>query len=310
MLRGWRRCLRVRHPERTDRLIREEGAVGMTEVKPKILIVEDDLDVADMLNAYFRVQGYEVFTVNWGEDGVRACQASCPDLIILDIRLPDIDGYEVARRLRGDRRTADVPIIFLTEKRERADRLQGFELGADDYITKPFDVQELRLRVRNALKRSSQDTLTNPVTGLPDGALVNEYLESSLSKSGWAMLLVSLENLDAFRESYGFVASDDVLRAVSLMVQNVLREVGNGDDFLGHLAPIDFVLVTKPDYVAALQERIRTRLEQSLDYFYPIKDREQPTPNNWRLAVRISELPHGSFSSVEQLKAALLQTRK
>ncbi|NJC94836.1 MAG: response regulator transcription factor, partial [Anaerolineae bacterium] len=120
----------------------------MPEAKPKILIVEDDLDIAEMLNAYFRVQGYDVFTVNWGEDGVRAAQTISPDLIILDIRLPDIDGFEVARRLRDDRRTQEIPIIFLTEKRERTDRLQGFEVGADDYITKPFGVQELRLRVR------------------------------------------------------------------------------------------------------------------------------------------------------------------
>jgi len=148
----------------------------MADVKSKILVVEDDLDVAEMLNAYFRVQGYEVFTVNWGEDGVRACQTTNPDLVVLDIRLPDIDGYEVARRLRTDRRTQDVPIIFLTEKRDRVDRLHGLELGADDYITKPFDVQELRLRVRNALRRASQGSLNNPVSGLPDGALVDEKL--------------------------------------------------------------------------------------------------------------------------------------
>src|SRR5512144_2164069 len=139
----------------------------MAEPKQSILIVEDDLDVADMLNAYFRVQGYEVFTVNFGEDGVRACQTTPPDLAILDIRLPDIDGYEVARRLRENRRTQSIPIIFLTEKRDRADRLQGLEIGADDYIPKPFDVQELRLRVRNCIRRAEQDTLTHPVSGLP-----------------------------------------------------------------------------------------------------------------------------------------------
>ena len=282
----------------------------MPEAKPKILIVEDDLDVADMLNAYFRVQGYEVFTVNWGEDGVRASQASRPDLIILDIRLPDIDGYEVARRVRSDRRTGDIPIIFLTEKRDRADRLQGLELGADDYITKPFDVQELRLRVRNALRRASQDTLTNPVTSLPDGTLVNERLIESLKRPDWAMLLVSLENLDAFREAYGFVASDDVLRAVSLMVHNAMREIGTSDDFLGHLGPTDFVLVTGQERVAALQERVRSRLEQSLDYFYPIKDREQPASHGKRLAVSIGELAHGPYASVDDLKLALLHTKK
>ncbi len=99
-----------------------------------------------------------------------------PDLTILDIRLPDIDGYEVARRLRSNRRTEDIPIIFLTEKRNRVDRLQGLEIGADDYITKPFDIQELRLRVRNALRRSSHGALNNPVTNLPEGGLVDERL--------------------------------------------------------------------------------------------------------------------------------------
>ena len=214
----------------------------MAEAKSKILIVEDDLDVAEMLNAYFRVQGYEVFTVNWGEDGVRAAQTVLPDLLILDIRLPDIDGFEVARRVRADRRTHEVPIIFLTEKRERVDRLQGLEVGADDYITKPFDVQELRLRVRNALKRVGQASLTNPVSGLPEGALVDERLSAVVHKSGLALLHISIDHLDSFRESYGFVASDDVLRAVSLMIQNALKETGSPEVFWGISAlPILFL---------------------------------------------------------------------
>ena len=224
----------------------------MADVKSKILVVEDDLDVAEMLNAYFRVQGYEVFTVNWGEDGVRACQTVNPDLVVLDIRLPDIDGYEVARRLRTDRRTQDVPIIFLTEKRDREDRLHGLELGADDYITKPFDVQELRLRVRNALRRATQGSLNNPVSGLPDGALVDEKLNELLEMGKWSLILVSIINLDIFRDAYGFVASDDVLRAISLMVHNAMREGGDSDEFVGHLTPTDFVLMVSPGNMSAL----------------------------------------------------------
>jgi PleD family two-component response regulator len=280
----------------------------VAEGKSKILIVEDDLDVAEMLNAYFRVQGYEVFTVNWGEDGVRAAQTVLPDLIILDIRLPDIDGYEVARRVRSDRRTNEIPIIFLTEKRERIDRLQGFEVGADDYITKPFDVQELRLRVRNALKRVSQGSLTNPVSGLPEGPLVEERLSDAIHKSGWGLLHICIHHLDSFREAYGFVASDDVLRAISLMIHNTIKENGSSDDFLGHISPTDFVVVISPASLPAFQERIRSRLEQSLDYFYPIKDREQAAQRPDRLSIQISEVPsvYGRFSSVDQLKKDLL----
>lgn len=284
----------------------------MTEIKPKILIIEDDLDVAEMLNAYFRVQGYEVFTVNWGEDGVRSCQTVHPDLVILDIRLPDIDGYEVARRLRADRRTAEVPIIFLTEKRDRADRLQGLELGADDYITKPFDVQELRLRVRNALKRVSQGSLTNPVTGLPEGALVDEKLSEVLGKDDIAILFVSIENMDSFREAYGFVASDDVLRAISFMIVNTMREVSRPEDFLGHLNGSDFILVFPPANLQVLSEKLRTRLDQSVEYFYPIKDREQMAKNTRRLSSKLAEIASikDKFTTVDQIKAELVRLKK
>ena len=280
----------------------------VADAKSKILIVEDDLDVAEMLNAYFRVQGYEVFTVNWGEDGVRAAQTILPDLMNLDIRLPDIDGYEVARRVRTDRRTNEIPIIFLTEKRERVDRLQGFEVGADDYITKPFDVQELRLRVRNALKRVSQGSLTNPVSGLPEGPLVEERLSEVIHKSGWGLLHIAISHLEAFREAYGFVASDDVLRAISLMIHNTVRETGSTDDFIGHISPTDFIVVVAPNNMPPFQERIRSRLEQSLDYFYPIKDRENASKRSDRLAIQINEVPsvYGRYTSVEQLKKELL----
>lgn len=284
----------------------------MADYKAKILIVEDDPDVAEMLNAYFGVQGYEVFIANWGEDGVRTGQTEQPDLVILDIRLPDIDGYEVARRLRSDRRTNTIPIIFLTEKRDRADRLHGLELGADDYITKPFDVQELRLRVRNSLERKGQGSLTNPISGLPEGTLVDEHLEECLQKQKNGLLLVSLENLQSFRELYGFVASDDVLRAVSLMILNAMRESGNTSGFLGHLTVTDFVLSVAPAQLTPLNDKIINRLKQSLDYFYPIRDRDQA--KNWsnRLAIKTAQIAScgDKFQTAEQLKAELTRLKK
>ncbi len=285
--------------------------VAVVEEKSMILIVEDDLDVADMLNAYFNVQGYDVQTANWGEDAVRMCQDAPPDLIILDIRLPDIDGFEVARRLRHNRRTQNIPIIFLTEKRARADRLQGLELGADDYITKPFDVQELRLRVRNALSRAVLNTVANPVTNLPEGAVVEERLGECLKKGDWSILLVALDNLDSFRDVYGFVASDDVLRAVGLMINNALRDVGSSNDFVGQNSPTEFLLVTAPASLSVLTERIHTRLEQSLDYFYPLKDRGRPEIQDKRIALRIYQLESskGPFRNIEALKSELLKNR-
>lgn len=262
----------------------------MNAQQSTILIIEDDLDIADMLNAYFSVQGYTVRVENWGEDGVRACQASLPDLVILDIRLPDIDGFEVARRLRSARKTREIPIIFLTEKRERSDRLRGLELQADDYITKPFDIQELRLRVRNVLHRARQGSLTNPVTGLPEGSLVDEALTGSLLQPDAALMVVSLKNINRFREVYGFVASDDLLRAVSLMVRDTVRNQGVEDDFVGHLSLTDFLIITRQAGVASLRERLRKRLEQSFEYFYNDQDREHGIFQDKQLGLQIGAL--------------------
>lgn len=282
----------------------------MADDKLTILIIEDDLDVADMLNAYFRVQGYEVITVNWGEDGIRASETSHPDLVILDIRLPDIDGFEVAKRMRASRHTRDIPIIFLTEKREREDKLHGLEIGGDDYITKPFDIQELRLRVRNALTRSSSGPLTNPITNLPEGGLMDERLGELLNEENWAVLRISLKNLDVFREAYGFIASDDVLRATSVMVHNTIRESGTPNDFLGHLTTTTLALVTTPKYIDEMRKRIKTRLDQSLEYFYPLKDRtEKKITKEGFLTIEIMELnvSDGPFKSASEIKTKLLK---
>jgi DNA-binding response OmpR family regulator len=279
------------------------------ENRQTLLVVEDDLDIADMLNAYFRVQGYDVLTVNWGEDGVRVCQTSLPNLVILDIRLPDIDGFEVAKRLRSNRTTKDIPIIFLTEKRERVDRLRGLELQADDYITKPFDIQELRLRVRNALSRSSQQPLTNSVTGLPEGALLDESLEAALDRVDPAFAVLSIQNLAKFRELYGFVACDDLMRAAAMILKDALAENAEAGTFLGQLRPDWFVLTSSQRGITALEDQIRRKLDPSFEMFYSDEHREagvfaqQPLVTCFYDAVP----PAGGFQSLAQLKNDLIR---
>ncbi len=277
--------------------------------KQSILIVEDDGDLAEMLNAYFRVQGYDVLMAAWGEDAVKLSQQSAPDIVLLDIRLPDIDGYEVCRRLRSNRRTESLPIIFLTERRDRVDKLQGLELGVVDYITKPFDIQELRLRVRNALRRAKLETLVNPVTGLPEGKLVDEKLQKIVASSGWTALVIAVRGLQSFRELYGFVAADDVLRAVSLMINNVVREVGGEGDFIGHFSNEDFIVITSDVRAREINERIQSRVTQSMDYFYPLRDREAESPpdNAERLSLTLKGInaAQGSFEDLKSLKAVI-----
>ena len=283
----------------------------MSETQQHILVVEDDIDTSEMLSAYFEAQGYEVATAAWGEDALRLAQETPPDLIVLDIRLPDIDGYQVCRRLRGQRRTEQVPIIFLTERRERTDRLTGLELGAVDYITKPFDIQELKLRVRNALRRASLGTLVNPITGLPTDPLIDERLSSMLRQKEWALLSISIQGLRGFSDRYGFVASDDILRAVALMMKNVTKELIGNDPFIGHMGESDFIIISPPTKVEALRERIRGHIEQAIDYFYPLKDREQqkdPRPEI-SLGVGVITPQQGPFDSPLDAKVAAINAQ-
>jgi len=279
------------------------------ERKSAILIIEDDLDIADMLNAYFRVQGYDVSTATWGEDGLKMAQTSHPDLVILDIQLPDIDGFEVARQLRASRRTQDIPIIFLTEKRERQNRLKGLELQADDYITKPFDIQELRLRVRNSLQRTWRGSLTNPVTGVAEGTVVDEHLGEYLNHGDLSLLLIMLKNLDRFRDIYGFVALDDLLRAVILMIEDSIKQYGSPDDYLGHITATDFIVLTRPAQIDKMANRIAGRLEQSFSYFYRDQDLETDIFQGNHLAVKIKKLQlvPGKYRNVRELKEELEQ---
>jgi len=281
--------------------------------KQTLLVVDDDPNLAGMLNDYFQVQGYNVITADWGEDAVKACWDTPPHLALLDIHLPDIDGYEVARRLHAHRRTKDIPLIFLTQKSDRHDRLQGLELGAVDYITKPFDLGELELRVRNALQRTFQKTHAHPVTELPTGRWVDETLSYLLPASGWAVLLASLRGLDPFRERYGFVAADDALRAVGLILKDVLQQSqssGEGD-FLGHLTAEDFLIVTSAGRVADLRDRIDARLAHSMDYFYPLKDRLAASPMRDPLCVSLGVVTAAETTAedVDQLKVAILRSR-
>jgi DNA-binding response OmpR family regulator len=241
----------------------------------RLLIVEDDSDLAEMLEGYFASIDYEVVTAGSGSEALTLSQQGTYQLVMLDIRLPDISGYDICRQLRTQRRTQETPIIFLTEKRDRIDKLQGLELGVVDYITKPFDIHELRLRVRNALQRAQTQAYNHRVTELPYEALVDERLNMAVyGAAPWGIAAFALTGLDHFREQYGFVAADDVMRAVALMMRNTLREFKREEDFVGHLTNESFLILTTPEAAAEMRDRILMKMLVSREFFYPLRDRE------------------------------------
>jgi DNA-binding response OmpR family regulator len=269
--------------------------------KSKILIVEDDADTSDMLREYFNSQGYKVLTAAWGRDALELCRRIPPDVIILDIRLPDINGYDIYHKLRSNLQTSSTPIIFLTQQNDRKDVITGLKLGAVDYITKPFDIEELGLRVRNVLQQTSYQSLVSPITDLPTDSL--------LEREKWAVLYIGINDLSLFSETYGFKNIDEALRTVALVLNTVVKELGTNSDFAGHLREGNFIVITNPDRVQRIKEEIVVRLERESNDSYRFGDKKLDfvKPDNTKGVKRQTPLISISVGVVTNEKAILIK---
>jgi len=243
--------------------------------KARLLIVEDDKDISNMLQIFFTNQNYDADIALRGMEALEKTRTNLPHLIVLDIMLPDIDGFEVCRNLRTHTRTSHVPIIFLTQKDERSDKLQGLELGADDYITKPFDIEELKLRVQRAIARAEQQSLTDPRSGLPSGRLIEEQLRRIIRQDDWSLMDIRINQFEAFKEVYGFVAGDDVLRFTAMLLGEVVDELGAANDFIGHAGGDNFIIISTTSAGSQIHKRIQARFATEVLAHYNFIDREQ-----------------------------------
>lgn len=243
--------------------------------KKRLLIIEDDVDVSEMLTAYFQRQGYEVFHAEEGADGIAMSRAKFPNLILLDIMLPDMDGFDVCRALRTTTRTKYIPITFLTQRDARADKVAGLELGADDYITKPFDIEELRLRVQGSIRRATRDHLHESRTGLPSGPFIQSELNALQEKTDWHYMNITVNGFSAFREAYGFIAADESLGLTAQVLTETVTELGTANDFLGTPAEAQFVVFTYAKDVEAFTKALTDRFKERVKTIYKFMDADR-----------------------------------
>ena len=290
--------------------------------KARLLVVEDDLDIGNMLKIYFSGMDFDVDVAMRGSDALEKTKQVLPHLIVLDIMLPDIDGYEVCRTLRTNMRTSHIPVIFLTQKDERSDKLQGLELGADDYITKPFDIEELKLRVQGAIRRSERESLTDPRSGLPAGRLIEDQLRRIIREKGWALLDARVNNFESFKDVYGFVAGDDVLRFTAMLIGEVVDEVGTTSDFIGHAGGDNFIVITTEQKAEAIKSRLKDRFDQEVQTHYNFMDRQQgfvqaPTADGTTVKVSFMTVSIGivspsmqSFADIREITELAAEARR
>ncbi|MGZ3626201.1 MAG: GGDEF domain-containing response regulator [Ktedonobacteraceae bacterium] len=237
-----------------------------------ILVVEDEQLIARLLKETLQSEGYNVVAVLNGEDAVQFALCETPHLILLDLMLPGIDGYEVVRRLHTYPKTIHIPIVVLSALGEPKDKVSAFENGADDYITKPFHTDELIARVHAQLRRVQQNFLS-PLIGLPGGFQVELAIKQKLnSKDPWSLLYLDLDNFKAFNDAYGFLTGNDMIRLVGRICQRVVQKYGNPDDFVGHVGGDDFVVVTTPELAHTLCNHICEYYKEESTHLYCADD--------------------------------------
>ncbi len=217
------------------------------ERRHSVLIVDDDRSLRTVIAAHLELGGFETLSANDGPEALASFDERIPDLIVVDVSMPLMDGYELTRRIRRHPSAGHVPIIMLTARTETVDKVAGFEAGADDYIIKPFSPQEMLARVRANIRRMTTDASLQPLTRLPGNIAIETDIRRRLTAGEpWAVLYIDLDNFKAFNDVYGFVHGDEAIQLLATTLAEAVRRVGSPDDFVGHIGGDDFVLVTTP----------------------------------------------------------------
>ncbi|MEX2550725.1 MAG: response regulator [Nitriliruptoraceae bacterium] len=239
----------------------------------RVLIADDDEDVRAYLEVTLQLAGFDVIQANDGIEAIERARTERPDVVVLDVMMPQMDGLEALKRLRQDSRTSHIPVLLLTARVQRSDAISGLDAGADDYVTKPFDAEELVARVRSALRRAETQRTRNPLTGLPGNESILTRLSRFLERgAGFALLYVDLDQFKPYNDYYGFLRGDEALRAVAALLQEVRDELADEDAFVGHVGGDDFVVMTRPEFAEETARRICDRFDDLAPRLYDDDD--------------------------------------
>ena len=241
-----------------------------------ILVVDDDPDIARFVEVNLRSAGYDVAVAGDGEEALEKAGDLRPDLVLLDVMMPRIDGFEVAQRLRKNPQTANTSIIMLTAKALSADKVTGLQSGADDYIIKPFDPIELLARVKGTLRRAKEMRNLSPLTGLPGNIRIQEEIERQVRDGrAFAVLYCDLDNFKTYNDQKGFVRGDRLIQATARIIQDAVVHSDGVEGFVGHVGGDDFVAVVDPDLAEQVAQTIARKFDDNRSEFYEPEDLER-----------------------------------
>ena len=238
----------------------------------RILIADDQPDLLELLAKALSDAGYVVATAADGEQALEFVRSSPPDLVILDVDMPRRDGFSACAELKADPIHQHVPVILLTSIAETRSKVRGMDIGADDYVTKPVNVDEFLARVRMILRRTRSGLEANPLTRLPGNPAIAARLEEALQKKiAFAVLYVDLNQFKAYNDVYGYDAGDRVI----LRTADILMKAIAPGEFVGHIGGDDFILLTSPERAEPLCGTILEAFDAAAPGFYREEDRKR-----------------------------------
>ena len=237
---------------------------------PKILLIDDDPLIRRIVTKTLTAEGYQVQEAASGAEGLALAQSQPPDLVLLDLMMPGIDGFQVCAQLRQNPQTVNVPILMLTALDQTEDKVRGLQIGADDYVTKPFNLDELQTRIAAHLRRSERDLNANPLTSLPGNIAIERTIRQRLATpQPLAVMYIDLTNFKEYNDEYGWLKGDEIIKMLARQITDTVRREGAPADFIGHVGGDDFIALTAPARAEPIAQIIIARFDIEILLFYP-----------------------------------------
>ncbi|TME96365.1 MAG: response regulator [Chloroflexi bacterium] len=291
------------------------------EAMSRILVAEDDADVADAVRLSLEDAGHCCAIARDGAAALEMARTETPDLLVLDLAMPKVSGDEVLAHLRADPRTRYVPAIILTAQTGARETVIRLTAGADDYVTKPFDIDVLEARVARALTRAAELRALNPLSGLPGNRAITDEIEARLDRRDpFACLWVDVNAFKSFNDHYGFARGDVLIERLAAILTTIARD--ERDAFLGHVGGDDFVLLTSPERAEAVASHAIDDFDREVGTLYDPADRArghlEATDRRGRprrtalatLSIGIVRADAGRFATATELSRAAAEVKE
>lgn len=241
--------------------------VSQNQMKDKILVVDDEPLIVNLVKLSIKQEKYQILECGTGDEALNMAKREKPRLIILDIMMPGMDGFEVCKKLKNNSETKDIKIIMLSAKGEQENKMKGIDQGADDYLTKPFDPSELDSMIESLINKEC-DSGINIITGLPNKKSLNEYL--SKNKDIKKVLEIKLKNFDSYKNNFGKPSAEKTLRLISRLFKDKIND--DMRSFIAHVEENKFVITTRLENI---KQEIQNDFESILPYIYHNKQTDK-----------------------------------